>query len=55
MQWVDILLMIHALKGDEVIEIKKNRFNRKERYLQIFVRLFLIVYGSAFIYNSINT
>jgi hypothetical protein len=33
MQWIDIMLMIRALKGDEVIEIKKKRFNRQERYL----------------------
>ena len=39
--WIDIIFMVSSLAGDDVIEIKKKKFNKLERRLLFVMRIIL--------------
>jgi hypothetical protein len=56
--WVDIIFMVRALKGDDVIEVKKKRFNILEHKLLIVMRaimaLFFLIKATEIVYLLYN-
>ncbi len=51
--WIDIIFMVKSLKGDDVIEVKKKRFNSLEKKLLLILQIIIVSFLIATLADTI--